>query len=297
MAGGPGVRYISSMTSTALQRAAQSPDYSLIEAAIDYFQRHQETQPSVRTVADHLGVSDGHLQRLFRKWVGLTPKQFLQSLTVERAKHYLEQSGSLLDTSLAVGLSGPGRLHDHFVVLEAMTPAEYRSLGERLRIDYGQVNTPFGRAFAALTERGICQLGFEDGRFGEDGLGRLRDKWPLASLHENEALVTATLEPVWAAWQAGAGSIRVLVQGSNFQVQVWRALLSVPAGQLVDYSTIAGRIGKPSATRAVASAIGANPVACLIPCHRVIRRDGLLGGYRWGLPRKSMLLARELGAA
>lgn len=279
---------------TKKHTAPGNSDFELVEAAITYLQQHQAEQPSIQAVANSVGVSDGHLQRLFRKWVGLTPKQFLQSITVEKAKGLLEQSGTVLDTAMAVGLSGPGRLHDHFVVLEAMTPAEYGSLGDRLAIEYGWVDSPFGSAFVAMTDRGICQLGFEDGRFGEDGLERLRKKWPQALLKENTARVTETLDPAWKAFSTGAPSIRLLVKGSNFQIQVWKALLTIPPGSVVDYSAIARRIGRPTATRAVATAIGENPVACLIPCHRVIRRDGGLGGYRWGLPRKSLLLAQEI---
>lgn len=281
------------MMNTSLS-IANSRDYDLVEAAIDYLQQHQAEQPTVSRTASALGVSDGHLQRLFRKWVGLTPKQFLQSITVEKAKSVLEQSGNLLDTAMEVGLSGPGRLHDHFVVLEAMTPAEFKSLGEQLRIEYGTVSSPFGEAFVAFTDRGICQLTFEEGGFGESGLQRLKQKWPEAHICENAPHATELMNPIWQGWQTGAGSIRLLVKGSNFQVQVWRALLEIPPGVLLDYSAIAQRIGRPSATRAVASAIAANPVACLIPCHRVIRRDGGLGGYRWGLPRKSLILAGEL---
>lgn len=265
--------------------------YELVEAAIGYLSEHQNRQPAMADIASHLDVSEGHLQRQFREWTGLTPKQFLQTLTVDRAKRLLDQSAPVMDTAFDVGLSGASRLHDHFVTLEAMTPAEYRDDGARLRIGYGTVDTPFGRAFVAFTERGVCQFSFTGGVTGENGAERLRRTFGRAQLDENQAAAETLIRPMWQS--PHSASLRLLVKGTNFQVQVWRALLGVPPGALVDYGTVAQRIGRPAATRAVASAIGANPVAVFIPCHRVIRRDGGLGGYRWGLSRKQLLLVKE----
>ncbi len=272
---------------------ANPSGYDLVEAAIDYLRDHQLTQPAMADVAAFLQVSEGHLHRQFRDWTGLTPKQFLQALTVERAKERLAESSTVLDTALDVGLSGPGRLHDHFVTLEAMTPAEYRDDGAELTIEYGTVYTPFGDAFVAFTARGICLFSFVSGAAGEDGEARLRQMFGRATLRENQAAAAERIGALWNTASGHAGSLRLLVKGTNFQVQVWRALLCIPEGSLTDYGTIAAQIGRPRATRAVASAIGANPVALFIPCHRVIRRNGDLGGYHWGRARKQLLLVKE----
>lgn len=285
-----------SSEATTMKSVTEHRDYKLMERALTYLQTHQQDQPVTAVLADHVGVSEGHLHRMFRRWVGLTPKQFLQTLTVERAKRLLDSSRSVLDTALDVGLSGPSRLHDHFVTLEAVTPAEYRATHNRLSIRWGFVSTPFGRAFVGLTERGICQLTFVEGDEGEDGLSRLQARWPNAILLEDQSSAREALAPLQKDWRDANAPIKFWVQGTNFQVQVWRALLRVPAGAVVDYSALAHFMGKPKATRAVASAIGANPIAFIIPCHRVIRRDGGLGGYRWGVARKSLLLAKELPA-
>ncbi len=268
-------------------------NYELVESAIEYFRQHQPSQPSLAEVAGTLGVSEGHLHRLFRDWTGLTPKQFLQSLTVEKAKALLKNPSTVLDTALDVGLSGASRLHDHFVTLEAMTPAEYRDQGVDLDIQFGTVPTPFGQAFVAFTDRGICQFTFTGGLDGENGEERLRRAFARARISNNQEGAIQRVAQYWRSPSAPAASLRLLVKGTNFQVQVWRALLQVERGGLVDYGTLAHSIGRPTATRAVASAVGANPVALFIPCHRVIRRDGGLGGYRWGLSRKQMLLVKE----
>ncbi|MFK8028850.1 MAG: bifunctional transcriptional activator/DNA repair enzyme AdaA [Gammaproteobacteria bacterium] len=283
------------MSTLNSERTHTPSDYELVEAAIDFLRQGQDTQLSFLKVAEQLGVSEGHLRRLFREWTGLTPKQFLQSLTVDKAKALLNSPSTILATALDVGLSGASRLHDHFVTLEAMTPAEFRDKGVNLTIGCGLVDTPFGRAFIAFTERGVCQFTFVEGAGGEDGEGRLRATFSAARIESDQKGAEALIAPLWQRHHAAVKPLplRLLVKGTNFQVQVWRALLEVPSGELVDYSTIAQKIKRPKATRAVASAIGANPVALLIPCHRVIRRDGGLGGYRWGLPRKQMLLVKE----
>jgi AraC family transcriptional regulator of adaptative response/methylated-DNA-[protein]-cysteine methyltransferase len=281
------------MALATFQSDTAPTNYELVEAAIEYFREHQLLQPSLAEVAADLGVSEGHLHRLFRDWTGLTPKQFLQSLTVDKAKELLKHPATLLDTALDVGLSGASRLHDHFVTLEAMTPADYRDGGVDLTIQYGTVATPFGNAFIAFTDRGVCQFTFADGVDGEDGEQRLLRTYGRAQIRENQAAAEEQVAPLWQSHALNPRSLRLLVKGTNFQIQVWRALLEVQSGQLVDYSAIARQIGQPTATRAVASAIGANPVAVFIPCHRVIRRDGGLGGYRWGLARKHLLLVKE----
>ncbi len=279
----------------ATSQLTERSNYELVEAAIDYLRDNQHKQPPIAEVAQMLSISEGHLHRLFRDWTGLTPKQFLQALTVDRAKKLLKSPSTVMDTALDVGLSGASRLHDHFITLEAMTPAEYRDGGAQLRIQHGNVTTPFGEAFVAFTDRGVCQFTFVDGSSGEDGEQRLARTFGNADVVHDQSAAEALMAPVWQRSESmeQPAALRLLVKGTNFQVQVWRALLRVQTGVLVDYGTVANDIGRPTATRAVASAIGANPVALFIPCHRVIRRDGNLGGYHWGLARKQMLLVKE----
>lgn len=260
-------------------------DYQRIAQAIEYMSVHASEQPSLEELAGVLGLSPYHVQRLFRRWAGVTPKQFLQQVTVARARQMLQESGTVLDVSLASGLSGPGRLHDHFVTLEAMTPGECRAGGRGLRITCGLADTPFGEALIGRTERGICWLSF-----GRDDQA-LMGQWPEAEYRRVEDLG----EDLFDRHEAP----RVLhVRGTNFQLRVWQALLAIPPGDVTTYGRIARAIGKdPGAARAVGGAVGANPVAFLIPCHRVIRESGALGGYRWGTTRKRALLGWEAATA
>lgn len=271
-------------------------DYDRIARAIEYLRRNAGRQPDLSAVARHMHLSDHHFQRLFTRWAGVSPKRFLQYLTVEHAKARLLASRSVLDLAGEVGLSGPGRLHDLFVSLEAMSPGEYRGGGAGLAIRYGIHASPFGRAVLAVSPRGICGLRFPER--DEDVANLVRRDWPHAELRRDDtgtaALATRLFTPL--ASRPGA-PLAVLVKGSNFQVKVWRALLELPSGAVATYGEIARRIGHPGAARAVGSAVGANPVAWLIPCHRVIRESGALGGYRWGLERKAAMLGWEAARA
>lgn len=267
-------------------------DYERIARAIDWLGRHAARQPDLAAAARHLHLSEHHFQRLFTRWAGVSPKRFLQFLTVESAKARLASSAGVLDLAASVGLSGPGRLHDLFVTLEAMSPGEYRAGGKGLAIRYGVHDTPFGPAMIAVTQRGVCGLHFlEDGR--DPGAG-LRADWPAASLREDRAATAALAGRIFDPLAAQRGKpLALLVKGSNFQLKVWRALLSLPFGALASYGGVARGIGAPAAARAVGSAISANPIAWLIPCHRVIRESGELSRYRWGAERKAAMLAWE----
>jgi AraC family transcriptional regulator, regulatory protein of adaptative response / methylated-DNA-[protein]-cysteine methyltransferase len=271
---------------------AGSRDFERIGRAIAYLRRHADDQPDLAAVARHVNLSEHHFQRLFTRWAGVSPKRFVQYLTVEHAKSRLAGSGSVLDLAGAVGLSGPGRLHDLFVALEAMSPGEYRAGGAGLAIRWGVHESPFGPALLALTARGICGLRFIES--GQDGTAWLRREWPEAELRQDAAGTAPIVERIFQPLSSVTGRpLALLVKGSNFQVKVWRALLELPLGSLASYRQIAARIGAPGSARAVGGAIGANPIAWLIPCHRVIRETGVLGGYRWGPDRKAAMLGWE----
>ncbi|MCP4202589.1 MAG: methylated-DNA--[protein]-cysteine S-methyltransferase [bacterium] len=269
----------------------RSTDYARVERAIGFLAERVEEQPKLAEVANAVGLSGNRTQRLFKRWAGVSPKRFLEFLTVEHAKHLLDRSINVLDTSLAVGLSGPGRLHDHFVKLEAMSPGEYKSGGHGLELVFGVHASPFGRVFLAASGRGICRLAFVDGSERQE-ITELSRSWPAAAITRDQAhtgeLAGRIFEP-----SDDASEILVRVSGTNFQLAVWKALLGIPRGSLVSYETVANAAGRPGATRAVGSAVAANPVAYLIPCHRVIRKSGVLGNYRWGVTRKQALVAWE----
>jgi AraC family transcriptional regulator of adaptative response/methylated-DNA-[protein]-cysteine methyltransferase len=267
-------------------------DYERIARAIGYLRRHTMEQPDLAAAARHVNLSEHHFQRLFTRWAGVSPKRFTQYLTLEHAKSRLAGAGGVLDLAGAVGLSGPGRLHDLFVTLEAMSPGEYRAGGAGLAIRYGVHPSPFGPALVAVTPRGICGLHF----VGEDrgAARRLRADWPGAELREDPAGTAPLADAIFRPLASNAERpLALVVRGSNFQIKVWRALLELPAGSLASYGRIAARVDAPGAARAVGSAIGANPIAWLIPCHRVIRETGMLGGYRWGIDRKAAMLGWE----
>lgn len=270
-----------------------SSDYERIEKAIRFIEQHAGEQPSLEAIAAQAGLSPFHFQRLFRRWAGISPKRFLQFVTVEHAKKLLAESSSVMDTAYEVGLSGPARLHDHFVALEAVTPGEYKAQGAGLSIRYGVHDSPFGDVFLATTERGICGLRFLD-RDSNEALTWLSGLWPGADLREDQRGTRPVAGRIFD--EAGpADPIPVLVKGTNFQVAVWKALLRIPPGRLVAYEDVARAIGRASASRAVGSAVGANRISYLIPCHRVIRRSGTLGGYAWGTPRKRAMIGWEAG--
>jgi AraC family transcriptional regulator, regulatory protein of adaptative response / methylated-DNA-[protein]-cysteine methyltransferase len=270
-----------------------SSDYQLIAKAIAYLEANHRSQPSLEDLASHLAISPFHLQRLFKRWAGISPKRFVQFLTVEHAKELLAESRTMLDAAYETGLSGPGRLHDLFVNVEAMTPGEFKLRGHGLTIQYGFYATPFGECLLAMTERGVCGLNFvgEAGRDAE--LAALRARWPAADLCEDQAAAAAVVDSIFAADHRGGDEIRLLLAGTNFQIKVWEALLRIPPGSACTYEDVAQWVGQPGAARAVGGAVGANAIAYLIPCHRVIRKSGVIKEYRWGSTRKKAILGWE----
>jgi AraC family transcriptional regulator of adaptative response/methylated-DNA-[protein]-cysteine methyltransferase len=266
-----------------------SREFARMTRAIEYIEREYRRQPKLAEIARHVGLSEFHFNRLFRRWTGLTPKQYLGEVTSRAAGAALREEPSVLDAAHSVGLSGGGRLHDLTVTLEAMTPGEIRSGGEGVVIRHGVASTPFGSAFVAETPRGLCRLQFiENG--GATELAQLRVFWPRAEFLRDDARAAEVVATIWGApGRRGPGTLPLAVSGTNFQVQVWRALLELEPGETVTYGSLARKLGKPDAARAVGSAVGANPIAWVIPCHRVLRAGGLLGGYRWGTARKQMI--------
>lgn len=263
-------------------------DYARIEAAIRYLDNHHEDQPDLATVAAEVGLSPFHFQRLFQRWAGVSPKRFLQFLTVEHARRLLAADAPVLDVALDVGLSGPSRLHDLFVACEAMTPGEARRGGAGIEIAYGLHPSPFGDCLIGVTARGIAALSFVLADGPDAAIARLAERWPGAALRHDQG---ATAEPARRVFEGG--EVALHLRGTNFQVKVWEALLRIPAGHAVAYEDVARAIGKPGAMRAVGRAAGANPVAFLVPCHRVIRKTGPFSGYAWGPERKRAILAWE----
>ena len=267
-------------------------DYARIARAIAFLRAHADAQPDLAEVARHVGLGASRFQRLFTRWAGVSPKRFLQFLTVEDAKRRLADTRNMLDLSAAVGLSGGGRLHDLFVTLEAMSPGEARGGGAGLDIRYGLHATRFGHALIGITHRGVCALHFVDD--ADAGHAQLQQAWPRANLIHDPAATADIARRIFAPLAAAPRqSLAVLVKGSNFQIQVWRALLALPPGAVTTYGDLAAALHRPQSARAVGTAIGANPVAMLIPCHRVIRAGGEPGGYRWDITRKVALLGWE----
>lgn len=267
-------------------------DADRMATAIRYLEEHYARQPSLADVAAAAGLSPHHFQRLFRRWVGVSPKRFMQHLTLEHTRQALREGRSVLAASLDAGLSGPGRLHDLFVTFEAMTPGEFKASGRGLEVTYGVVPCPFGDAVVAETDRGICGLAFAGPDGHETALDSLRAHWPRADVRRDQDRAAATAAKVFSVRRAPERLLLDL-RGTNFQVKVWEALLRIPPGALVSYGDVADAIGQPTAQRAVASAVARNPVSFLIPCHRVIRRSGALGEYRWGTDRKRAIVAWE----
>jgi len=287
---------------------ASGSDYYRIEKAIQYLDANAREQPSLGDVARRLGLSVYHCQRLFHRWAGVTPKDFLQVATLGYAKMLLRESRPVLEAALEAGLSGPGRLHDLFLSIEAMTPGEYRRGGEGLTVRWGVHGTPVGEALFAMTERGVCAIHFLDPLHplrqaqglepvetaSSFILHPLQQDWPRARLERDQA-GTAGVAGEVAERMLGRTRERLAVvfRGTPFQVKVWQALLAIPAGRVTTYGEVAARIGQPEAHRAAAAAIGANAIGYLIPCHRVLRATGAIGGYRWGEARKRALLVME----
>jgi AraC family transcriptional regulator of adaptative response/methylated-DNA-[protein]-cysteine methyltransferase len=272
----------------------KAEDYRRIEKAIQFLAENYHQQPSLDEAARSVNLSEYHFQRLFRRWAGISPKRLVQFLTLEHAKQALEESRSVLDAAYDAGLSGPSRLHDLFVNAEAMTPGEFKAKGAGLEISYGLHPSPFGECFLAVTERGICGLGFvgEGGR--RQALEDFKQRWPAAIFRENSQETRNYLVRIFSSKKRnGANPVKLLLMGTNFQIKVWEALLRIPPGAVISYEDLARRVGKPSAARAVGSAVGRNPISFLIPCHRAIRKMGITGDYHWGAARKKAILAWE----
>jgi AraC family transcriptional regulator of adaptative response/methylated-DNA-[protein]-cysteine methyltransferase len=268
-------------------------DYVRIGNAIDFIARRVDSQPTLNEIAAHLHLSPFHFQRLFCRWAGVTPKRFLQVLTLERAKQLLSESKPLLEVSDSLGLSSGSRLYDHFVHLEAVTPGEYKMGGAGLTIEYAVHDTPFGKAFIAITPRGICIFSFLENTEIDQHLTGLYKKWPRATVQENRRRTLAVIKAMFGGEKRLDRPLSLYVTGTNFQISVWKALLQIPPATVASYSQVANAIGHPSSARAVGLAVGANPVAFLIPCHRVILQSGKLGGYHWGETRKQAIHAWE----
>lgn len=280
------------MNATIDTNLAHSDDYQRIAQAIAFIQQNHLSQPDLATVAQHVHLSEYHFQRLFTKWAGISPKRFLQYLTIEYAKSRIAQTESLLDLTLNVGLSSPGRLHDLFVKLEAMSPGEFKLGGAGLKIQYGIHDTPFGQSLLALTPRGICNLNFLHPSSEQHAEQMLSLEWKNAEITRDQFATRAICEQIFSP-DRDKKPLTLLVKGTNFQIQVWRGLLKIPFAGMATYQSVAEMIGRPTAVRAVGNAVGNNPIAYLIPCHRVIRESGKLGGYRWGLERKTAILGWE----
>lgn len=275
-------------------------DYERIAAALAYVDENFQDQPSLAEIAAQAELSEFHFQRLFTRWVGISPKKFLQQLTLERAKQSLEASASVLDAAYDAGLSGPGRLHDLFVTCDAVTPGEYKARGAGMTIRYGFHPTLFGECLLLMTDRGICGLAFIDPQreTRAEALAYLARGWSNATLLEDAAATPPYIDRMFGAADrvpdAGGEPLRVLLRGTEFQVKVWRALLTIPPGHLTTYEDIGHRIGYTSnASRAIGRANGSNLISWLVPCHRVIRKTGAIGGYRWGRERKLAMIGWE----
>lgn len=265
-------------------------DYQRIEKAIEFIRAHREDQPSLDDIASHIHLSPHHFQRLFTKWAGISPKKFLQYLTINYARECLAKNESLAEVSYHAGLTGPGRLHDLFINLEGMTPDQYRKAGAGQSIYYGFHHCPFGKYLIAITgEYRICTLQFISEE--KQATGELRKQWAASELKHDQEKTAEVASGLFTP--AFTGKLDLLVRGTSFQIKVWEALLKIPFGEIVSYQTIAEHLENPGGLQAVGSAIGKNPVAYLIPCHRVIRKAGQISEYRWGSTRKSAILGWE----
>jgi AraC family transcriptional regulator, regulatory protein of adaptative response / methylated-DNA-[protein]-cysteine methyltransferase len=297
--GRPMLQATATQTSTRPDPAPATGDYDLIRRAIAFLSESWTNHPPLEDLSHHLGLSVAHTQKLFKRWCGLSPKEFVQAIAVDRARELLAGSATLLDAAHEVGLSGAGRLHDLFVTHEAMTPGDYKRRGEGLSISYGFHACPFGDAILMVTERGVCGLGFINEDLGEtraEALADLQRRWPRASytLAPDQTAPHAAQIFQPEAWRADR-PVRLVMIGTAFDVRVWEALLRIPIGRAVSYTDIARHLGQPTASRAVGSAVGRNPISFVVPCHRVMRGDGSLAGYHWGLTRKRALIGWETG--
>ena len=269
-------------------------DYPTVKKAIEFISTRWRDQPSIETIADHVGLSASHFHHVFKRWAGLTPKAFLQAITIERARELLRDSASVLDAAYDVGLSGPSRLHDLFVSHEALTPGDYRR--EDLRLAYGFHPSPFGEAIVVAAARGLAGLGFVDEGGREAALADMRRRWPRAHFAEDASATAPLAARAFDSrlWRPET-PLRIVMIGTDFEVRVWESLLTVPMGGATSYSDIARRLGAPKAARAVGAAVGRNPICFVVPCHRVLGRSGALTGYHWGLARKQAIIGWEAG--
>jgi AraC family transcriptional regulator of adaptative response/methylated-DNA-[protein]-cysteine methyltransferase len=269
-------------------------DYERVRRIIAFISERWREQPSLEAIAGHVGLSTTHVHHLFRRWCGLTPKAFLAAITLDNAKALLASSASVLDAAYEVGLSGPGRLHDLFVTHEAMTPGDFKVGGAGLTLRFGFHPSPFGEAILVATERGLAGLGFVDGGERGPALSDMKGRWPKAAFVEDQEATAPLARRIFdpLAWRSDE-PLRVVLIGTDFEVRVWRMLLRIPLGRATTYSDIAGRLGKPSAARAVGAAVGKNPISFVVPCHRVLGRSGALTGYHWGVTRKQAMLGWE----
>jgi len=288
----------------------QMSDYDRVRRALEYLTARWRKQPSLDDVAEHVGLSPSHFHHLFRRFAGITPKAFLQAITLDHAKALLKDSASVLDATYEVGLSGPSRLHDLFVTHEAMSPGEWKAGGEGLTLLYGYAQSPFGEALAVMTDRGLAGLGWVDeklapGKAGDSGkaaggrAGAMADmvrRWANARFIEDQALADRTIQRIFEPghWKHNQ-PLNIVMLGSDFEVRVWQALLKIPMGRATTYGDVAKHIGKPTAARAVGAAVGRNPISFVVPCHRVLGSSGALTGYHWGLTRKQAILGWEAG--
>ena len=276
--------------------AIAAADYDVVRRAIAFISEHWRDQPETEAIAAAAGVTATELHHLFRRWAGLTPKAFLQAITLDNARKLLRDSASVLDATYEVGLSGPGRLHDLFVTHEAMSPGEWKSGGDGLTISYGFHPSPFGTALVMATERGLAGLAFADPGEEAAALADMRSRWPKASYVDDKARTAVLARRIFdpKLWRADR-PLRVVLIGTDFEVRVWEALLRIPMGRATTYSDIAVKLGATKAARAVGAAVGKNPVSFVVPCHRVLGKSGDITGYHWGLTRKRAMLGWEAG--
>ncbi len=286
-------------TSVPTDITPKGTDYDTVSRVIEMLTEDYRDQPSLETVAHRLKQSPTHLQKVFTRWAGLSPKAFLQAVTLDHAKRLLRQEDMpLLETSIEVGLSGPSRLHDLFVTHEAMSPGEWKARGTGLTIRYGYHPSPFGTALVMITDRGLAGLAFNDGGGEQASFEDMAQRWPNASYIEDSAATAYYAARIFdpSRWRQEE-PLRIFLIGSDFQIRVWQALLKIPLGCATTYSNIAGRIGQPTASRAVGAAVGRNPISFVVPCHRALGKGGDLTGYHWGLTRKRAILGWEAGKA
>jgi AraC family transcriptional regulator of adaptative response/methylated-DNA-[protein]-cysteine methyltransferase len=276
--------------------ATAAADYDVVRKAIGHIRGHWREQPEIEIIAEAAGVTPTELHHLFRRWAGLTPKAFLQALTLNGARELLRDSASVLDATYEVGLSGPGRLHDLFVTHEAMSPGEWKSGGQGLTVSFGFHPSPFGAALVMATDRGLAGLAFADPGEERAALDDMKSRWPRAAYVEDSARTAAVARRIFDPTQWHPEQpLRIVLIGTDWEVRVWEALLKIPMGRLDSYSNIAAKLANPAASRAVGAAVGKNPVSFVVPCHRVVGRSGAPTGYHWGITRKRAMLGWEAG--